>query len=194
MVAEREHPGLEVAAATVLPDKLLGVRHGFLRFLRHRVSPAVPLAVVPRDHSDELEVLPMTAEHTVQRALHRARALKEELGETYSFYVACEEGLEVVEIDGNPQHFVRSWSVVLSSVGEAVGGSSAIQLPERLLNGSEGVDGILAVPGTRREGGMLSSLTAGVETRREAAADSTFNALSSLFYGMLESRPDGPFR
>jgi hypothetical protein len=36
---------------------------------------------------------------------------------------------------------------------------------------------------------MISSLTGGLETRRKAVAVSTLHALSTLFYGILDSRP-----
>ena len=46
-----------------------------------------------------------------------------------------------------------------------------------------------AFPGTRRSGGMVSSLTGAVETRRSATALATFHAVSTLMYGRLESHP-----
>ena len=36
---------------------------------------------------------------------------------------------------------------------------------------------------------MIRSLTGGLETRRRTVATSTLNAISTLFYGVLESRP-----
>ena len=45
-----------------------------------------------------------------------------------------------------------------------------------------------AVPGTRRSGGMISSLSGGLESRRTAVTEATMHALSTLFYGKLESR------
>ena len=46
-----------------------------------------------------------------------------------------------------------------------------------------------AVPGTRHSGGMSSTQTGGLETRRKTIALSTLHAISTLFYGVMESRP-----
>ena len=64
-----------------------------------------------------------------------------------------------------------------------------MQLPDRLVAGLDGAQIPFSVPGTRRAGGMIASLTGGLENRRRATAQSTVNALSTLFYGFLESRP-----
>ena len=63
------------------------------------------------------------------------------------------------------------------------------QLPDRLVSGLDSAQIPFAVPGTRRSGGITSSLTGGLETRRKNISLSTFHALSTLFYGVLESRP-----
>jgi hypothetical protein len=79
---------------------------------------------------------------------------------------------------------------VRGPLGEAWGSSGSIQLPERIVAGLDS-DQIpfAAVPGTRKSGGMISSLTGGLETRRKAIALSTLHAVSTLFYGVLETRP-----
>jgi len=63
-----------------------------------------------------------------------------------------------------------------------------VQIPDRIVTGLDQTQIELAVPGTRKSGGMLRSLTGGLETRRKAIAQSTLLAISSLFYGILESR------
>jgi non-canonical (house-cleaning) NTP pyrophosphatase len=177
--------GIEVAVVSPNPEKLLGVRDGFLTYLRQHLSRVVPVALVPHQVRDRLLGLPLRDEDTVDLARGRARALAEELGDTYQFYVSTEGGLDGVEAGDKTLYFVRSWTAIVGPGGEALGSSSAVQLPERLIEGLENEDLPLAVPGTRRSGGMMSSLTGGVETRRRAVASATFNALSSLFYGQL---------
>ncbi|MDY7095655.1 MAG: DUF84 family protein [Acidobacteriota bacterium] len=173
------------------PEKLLGVRDGFLTYLRQHLSRVVPVALVPHQVQDRLLGLPLRDEDTVDLTRSRARALAEELGNTYQFYVSTEGGLDGVEAGDKSLFFVRSWTAIVGpGGGEALGASSAVQLPERLIEGLENEDLPLAVPGTRRSGGMMSSLTGGVETRRRAVASATFNALSSLFYGQLGHRSD----
>jgi hypothetical protein len=79
--------------------------------------------------------------------------------------------------------------VVRSPLGETWGSSGAVQLPDRIVAGLDHAQVPYAVPGTRRSGGMISSLTGGLETRRKTIALSTLHAISTLFYGTLESRP-----
>jgi hypothetical protein len=43
-------------------------------------------------------------------------------------------------------------------------------------------------PGKRRSGGLVSSLTGGLETRRRAVALGTLHALASFFHGLLEPK------
>lgn len=131
----------------------------------------------------------MTDEATLALARAQAVELRQRLGETYHFYVAVEGGLHPLEVDGRPRYFIRSWSVVASALGEAWGSSGAVELPDRFLsNEVTGEVGRVVVPGTRRQGGIISSVTAGLETRRTAVAQSTFHALSTLCYGVLQSR------
>ena len=79
--------------------------------------------------------------------------------------------------------------MVRSPLGEAWGSSGSVQLPDRIVAGLDSAQIPFAIPGTRRGGGMIRSLTGGLETRRKAVATSTLHAISSLFYGVLESRP-----
>src|SRR4029079_18975708 len=122
-------------------------------------------------------------------ARKKVMQMEERLRDTYHFYIASEGGIEALDADGHPRYFIRSWTVVRSPLGESWGSSGAIQLPERLVAGLDSAQIPFAVPGTRRSGGITSSLTGGLETRRKTIALSTFHALSTLFYGVLESRP-----
>lgn len=185
--------GIAVAVANPTPDKLLGIRDGFLRYFHEGFDRDVPVAVVPQDGEADPRGLPVSDEEAIQRAREGARKLAARLDDSYHFYIASEGGLHSVEIDEVSTYFVRNWTVIQGRMGEAVGGSGSVQLPERLIAGL-GTDQIpQAVPGTRRRGGMISSLTGGLENRRRATALSTVHALSTLFYGILE-RPRQPLR
>lgn len=170
------------------PDRLLGVRDAFIRYLHEGLRRPTSVAVVPHPGEEMPVGLPLTDEETMQVARRRAEDLRRELGDTYHFYVASEGGLEPLELGSQVRYFVRNWSVVISSFGEAWGSSGSVQLPERLVAGLSGEEIPTAVPGTRRRGGIISSLTGGLETRRRAVALSTLHALSTLFYGVLETR------
>ena len=178
-----------MAVAGPTADKLLGVRDGFLRYFHDGLERAVSVAVVPQQ-VEELPVgLPVTDEEVIRLARERALALEKALADNYHFYVATEGGLHSLDVDGEHCYFVRNWTVVRGLLGEAWGSSGSIQVPGRIIAGLDSEQIPLAVPGTRRSGGMISSLTGGLETRRKAIALSTLHAISTLFYGILESRP-----
>lgn len=185
---ERFPSGIEVAVASAASDKLLGIREGFLRYFHHGVGRPVPVAVVPHRETEELSGLCFSDEDTVEMARGRALKLREELGDTYHFYVGSEGGLHSLEIDGTAHYFVRSWTVVLGPAGEGWGASGSVEVPGRFISGLDDQQIPFAIPGTRRRGGMISSLTVGLETRRSAVAEATFHALATVFYGILGSR------
>ncbi len=185
----RFQTGIEVAVASTLSDKLLGVREGFLRYFHDGIRRPVPIVVVQHQESDDRGGLAMSDEETIELARGRARELRDELGDAYHFYVGSEGGLQCLEIEGVVHYFVRNWTAVVGTTGEAWGASGSLEIPGRLIAGLEGQQIPFAIPGTRRGGGMISSLTGRMESRRTAVATATFHALSSLFYGVLEARP-----
>ena len=170
------------------PDTLLGVRDGFLRYFKEGLERQVSVAVVPQPCEESPLGLAVSDEEIIRRTRKKVLALEEALGSTYHFYVATDGGLNAVEIDGKLRYFVRNWTVVRSRLGEAWGTSGAIQLPDRIVRELDSDQVPFAVPGTRKSGGMISSLTGGLETRRHAVALSTLHALSTLFYGMFDGR------
>jgi len=171
------------------PHKLLGVRDAFLRYFRDGLNRPVSIALVPHGEVEIADAMPLSDEEAIETARGEAGALDEKLGETYHFYVANEGGLHSLEVDGQVHHFVRSWTVLRCVLGEAWGASGSVQIPGRLVSGLDDTELALAVPGTRRSGGMIASLTGGMESRRSAVSTATLHALSTLFYGLIESRP-----
>ena len=186
---QRLQSGVEVAVAGTSSDALLGVRDAFIRFFHDGHDRTVSVAVVPQSVGDPPPIgLPLTDEETLGLARERVREMEKRLADTYHFYIATEGGLSSIELDGTARYFVRNWTVVRSVVGEAWGSSGSVQIPERIVEGLDQAQIPFAVPGTRRGGGMLRSISGGLETRRKAIAQSTLLAISSLFYGILESR------
>jgi non-canonical (house-cleaning) NTP pyrophosphatase len=187
---DRFQTGIEIAVGSSASHKLLGVRDGFLRYFHEGLHRPIPVVIVPHAEVEVRDCLPLSDEEAISAARREAGDLERQLGSAYHFYVASEGGLHSVELDGKMHYFTRSWSVIRAPVGEAWGGSGSIQLPDKLMDGLSG-DGVvsMAIPGRRREGGMIASLTGGMETRRSAVATATMHALSTLFYGMLESHP-----
>lgn len=170
-------------------DRLLGIRDGFLRYFHDGLDRTVSVAVVPQAMEEAPVGLLLSDEEIVHCARERAQEIEGKLGGSYHFYIASEGGIESLEVDGQISYFVRNWTVVRSPLGEAWGASGAVQIPPRIVTGLDSKDvPFVAVPGRRRSGGMLASITGGRETRRKAIAASTSNALSTLFYGVLDTR------
>jgi len=186
-VLPRLDDGVAVAVLESLPQEMLGVRDAFLRYFGRRIGRRVPIALVPQALEEPRLGLATSDEEAVGRARRRARSLRERLGDAYHFHVAVEGALDRVAVDGEERVFVRSWSVVAGLGGEAWGASGSLEIPRRLLG--DGIDSRLAAPGKRRGGGLISSLTGGAVNRRSAVAESTFNALCSLVYGVYDSHP-----
>jgi len=184
---QRLQKGVEVAVAGPTADRLLGVRDGFLRFFQDGLNRPVSVAVVPQTVEEPPLGLLISDDAVVALARQRAIDLEKSLADNYHFYVACESGLHSLEVDGKLRYFVRHWAVVRGLLGEACGSSGSVQLPDRIVEGLDSDQVLFAVPGTRKSGGITSSLTGGTETRRNAVATSTLHAVSTLFYGVMES-------
>jgi non-canonical (house-cleaning) NTP pyrophosphatase len=186
---QRLQTGVEVAVAGPAPDKLLGVRDGLLRYFHDGLDRTVSVAVVPQPIEEPAVGLLVSDEEVLHLCCERARQLESSLGQIYHHYVATEAGIHSIELDGRSRYFIRYWTVVRGLLGEAWGSSGSVQLPDRLVEGLTHEQIPQAVPGTRRSGGIIASLTGGLESRRKAIALSTLHALSTHFYGILDSRP-----
>lgn len=185
---DRFQTGIEVAVGSGESHKLLGTRDAFLRYFREGLRRQVSIALVPHAEVEMANCLPMTDEEAIAAARGEAKRLEDELGDAYHFYVANEGNLHPVEVDGTLRYFVRSWTVVRCALGESWGGSGSVQLPESLVDDLDGRRRSLVMPGRRRGGGLLQSLTGGMETRRSAVETATLNALATIFYGTMEAR------
>jgi non-canonical (house-cleaning) NTP pyrophosphatase len=181
--------GVEVAVAGNNPETLLGIRDAFLRYFHDGLDKIVSVAVVPQPVEPPPIGLPVSDEETLGLARTYVREMEERLGDTYQFYMAAEGGIQALEVDGSLRYFIRNWAVVRTPLGEAWGSSGSVQLPDRLIAGLDSAQIPFAIPGTRRGGGMIRALTGGLETRRKAVSTSTLHAISTLFFGVLESRP-----
>ena len=186
---QRLQTGVEVAVAGTTSESLLGVRDAILRYFHDGLDRTVSVAVVPQAVAETPMGLPFSDEDTVKLARQRVMELQEKLGNTYHFYIATEAGLHSIEVDGKSLYFIRYWTVIRGTLGEAWGSSGSVQIPDRIVAGLDQTQIPFAVPGTRRSGGIIASLTGGLESRRKAITNATLHALSSFFYGVLESRP-----
>ncbi len=195
---QRFQSGIEVVVAGDVADKLLGVGDGFRRYFDDSLDKPVPVSVlaeklVPTADSP----LPLTDEEILRLARQRADALTEVHGERFGFCIGVEAGLLSFDLrDGSDgggdrdtelRYFVRCWAVVRGLGDEAWGSSGSLQLPSALIDGLDEAELPFVVPGRRRSGGMFSSLTGGLESRRSSTALATFHAVSSLMYSYLES-------
>ncbi|MFP3939451.1 MAG: DUF84 family protein [Thermoanaerobaculia bacterium] len=188
---QRLQRGVEVAVAGSTPDRHLGVRDGFVRFFRDRFDRPISIAVVPQVEPEVPVGLPVSNEEVMDLVAGRAEDLERRFRGEYHFFVASEGGLDSVERCSEALYFVRNWTLLVSPIGRAWGASGSVQIPPRILSGLGHEQVPFAVPGTRRSGGMISSLTGGLETRRRAVEVATLHALSTLFYGVLGSGGEG---
>lgn len=177
--------GVEVTVAGHTADKLLGVRDGFLRFFQERHLKEVTVVVVPQTVSETALGILTSDEQVLQVSQRHVREMEAKVGSDYHFFVATEGCAHSLEVGGETRYFVRNWTVIRCALGEAWGSSGSIQLPMDLVSRREG-EAAISFPGTRKRGGILSSLTGGLETRRSSVHQSTVHALSTLFYGMLD--------
>jgi non-canonical (house-cleaning) NTP pyrophosphatase len=182
--------GIEVCVVGDGADALLGVRDAFLRFFRDDLGKPLPVAVVPHESApDRPRGLALSDEEALGRARAAARELESHVAGQYHFYLAVQGCVHALEIDGSPRYFVHSWAVLRGVAGESFGSSGSVELPARLVAGLSPDEIALSVPGARRSGGMLASLTGGLETRRTAVAESTLHALVTQFHGVLDNHP-----
>ncbi len=186
---QRLQTGVEVAVAGTASESLLGVRDAIVRYFHDGLDRTVSVAVVPQTVSDAPIGLPFTDEETLRLVRQRVEELEQKLGNAYHFYIASESGIHAIDVDGVPRYFIRYWTVIRGTLGEAWGSSGSVQIPDSIVAGLDQAQIPFAVPGTRRSGGIIRSLTGGLESRRKAITTATLHALSSLFYGVLESRP-----
>ncbi len=186
---QRLQTGVEVAVAGTASESLLGVRDGILTYFHEGLDRPLSVAVVPQAVSEAPTGIPFTDEETLRLARQRVGELETKLGSAYHFYIASESGIQAIDTSAGPLYFIRYWTVIRGTLGEAWGSSGAVQIPDRIVAGLDQAQIPQAVPGTRRSGGIIRSLTGGLESRRQAIATATVHALSSLFYGILESRP-----
>lgn len=191
---QRLQRGVEVAVAGSTPDRQLGVRDGFVRFFRKRLDRPISIAVVAQEGQEEPVGLPVSDREVMDLVAARGRDLEERFRGHYHFFIASEGGIHTLEQDGKTLYFVRNWTLVVSPIGQAWGASGSVQLPPSLVSGLARDQVPFVVPGTRRSGGMISSLTGGLETRRRAVEVATIHALSTLFYGILGVGADRSLR
>jgi hypothetical protein len=181
--------GIEVGVAGSSSDEMLGVRDAFRRYFDDLDRP-VPVAVVPQEVDGSLRGLAADSTDAIEAARSSARALAARLGATYEFYVGLRACLDpLVESDGDTRLHVRSWAWVIGPPGEASGAGGSLEIPARLAQGLTASDVAAALPMTRRAGGLVATLTGGLESRRSSVELATLNALATLFFGILESRP-----
>lgn len=186
-----------MVVAANLPEKLNGVRDGFRRYFHEGLEQPAAVSVISEALATEGESpLPFKDGDILALARQRALGLETIHGDRFGFCVGVEAGLAVAEAglaessqEPSTRHFVHCWAVVRGLGDEAWGSSGMVQLPNSLIAGLDNAEIPFVIPGRRRSGGMVSSLTGGLENRRSAAELATFHALSSLMYGYMERHP-----
>lgn len=180
--------GIEVCVADAGADTLLGVRDAFRRFFLRDSGEVAPVAVVPQELPSPLTGLPLSDGEAISRARRSIAEMESKFPGAYHFYLASEACYHALDLEEGTRFFVRSWTVLRGVAGESIGSSGSLQLPPALVDGL-GVEQLPhTIPGTRKSGGIVASLTGGLESRRSAVAEATLHALSTQFFGYLDSR------
>ena len=180
--------GIEVCVADSGADTLFGVRDAFRRFFRRDSGEVAPVAVVPQQIPTQLTGLPLSDAEAIARARRGVQQMEAEFPGSYHFYLASEACYHSLDLGTETPFFVRSWTVLRGVAGESLGSSGSLQLPPHLVDGL-GVEQLPhSIPGTRRSGGIVASLTGGLESRRSAVAEATLHALSTQLFGILDTR------
>ncbi|MEM1248703.1 MAG: DUF84 family protein [Acidobacteriota bacterium] len=169
-------------------ERVSGVRDGFERFRTAAGGPALDVVVESRPEDEDTSWVPLTDEECLGRARQRAHALHESLGNPRSSLSVCPEtGLDSFVPEGDsadvPPTFLRCWVALVGADLSSDGASASLRIPPELLEGSGRAPGL----GSRRRGGLVGGLTGGAENRRSVTAQATFQALASLFHGVLSS-------
>ena len=169
-------------------QRVAGVRDGFERFLAAAGQPPLDVVVEGKAGAEDTSWVPLTDEESLGRARQRARSLHEAVGSPRSTLCVCPEtGLDSFYPEGEreepPPTFLRCWVAVVRDRLASEGSSASLRIPPELLDGAGGVPGL----GSRRRGGLVGGLTGGAESRRTVTAQATFQALASLFHGVLSA-------
>ncbi|MEM9593895.1 MAG: DUF84 family protein [Acidobacteriota bacterium] len=182
----RFQSGVDVSVASTgrMPDKLRGIRDGFQRYFEGALGKRVPITVSPAANED-LAVLLMSDRETLETTRARTLDLRRAVGDDVDFVLGSETGLAGVETGGEHRYMVRTWVVISGFGKDAWGTGGSLQLPPGILD-EDAQRLVSGVPGTRRRGGMVGTLTSGLESRRQSTELATVNALSSLLYDLLE--------
>ncbi len=178
---------VHVVGGNRFPDKLLGIRDGFERIFSKRVGFQVNLSIQILKSQELPERIPMSEEELWCLTRDKVAAAEQSYLELHPFLMCVESGLIHRELFDKSFLLVKTVALVQGLGGEAIGSSGEMQLPEALVTDTQTLQSPSRLPGTRRAGGMIQSLTGGLETRRSHAAQATFNALATLCWGMLPS-------
>ena len=208
----RFQSGLEVTVAVRghSPEKSLGVRDGFLRYLHDVLEKDPPLTVRLLQLEGRPE-LPMTDSETLDAARDLVGIARQQEPGTL-FIVACEEGLSEISAGrtsadrtsagrtsaghSDIRHVVQSWAVIdmLGSDEDAApiyeqawGSSGGVQIPDSVLHAAGRPGHPLVFPSTRRGRGMVQAITGNAENRRTTSSQAVFLALCSLLYPRFSS-------
>ena len=157
---------IQVAVGGDFPDKLLGVREGFQRYFHQGLERSVSVAVFPQPQDEASTPLPLTDQATLDLAPPASQGPWPSRPPSDTAFASVPNRDSCISsCEGQNRYFVRSWSVVVGLGEEAWGSSGTVQLPNDLIEGLDGPDIPFAIPGRRRSGGMVSSLTGGMENR-----------------------------
>lgn len=120
-----------------------------------------------------------------------------ERGESWTYFVGLEGGLDVVRENGRRMAFLESWAFVADSAGrESWGHAGGVVLPEALaaevldrgVELSAAIDAFAGAQGIRDAQGAWGVLTRNLITRQDVLRTTVINAFAPFFNAALYSR------
>jgi inosine/xanthosine triphosphatase len=120
-----------------------------------------------------------------------------ERGESWTYFVGLEGGLDVVHDNGRRMAFLESWAFVANSAGdESWGHAGGVALPEALavevldrgVELSAAIDAFAGAQGIRDAQGAWGVLTRNLITRQDVLRTAVINAFAPFFNAALYSR------
>jgi inosine/xanthosine triphosphatase len=157
----------------------LGAVSEALEIIGPLLAPGAEFEIAGKDVESGVGHTPASREELMRGARQRAEALvnlAREGGETASYFVGLEGGLEVTQENGTRRVFLESWAYVSDGQRGHFGRSGGVELPEPLAHEvlergtelSEAIDRFAGEVGIRDAQGAWGVLSANQITRQEA--------------------------
>jgi inosine/xanthosine triphosphatase len=188
-----------VAVGSTRPLKLRAVSEALESF-GDSLDAGVRFNVVGVEVSSGVSHTPLSRAELMAGARGRVASLAavaRERGESWSYFMGLEGGLDVIHDSGRRMAFLESWAFVSDAAGrESWGHAGGVMLPEALaaevldrgVELSAAIDAFAGQQGIRDAQGAWGVLTRNLITRQDVLRTAVINAFAPFFNAALYSR------